>query len=110
MRLSKPLCVLWNGVMLAASANVIALLIQNVAIAHPKEAECRFARRLRTTGIGMVVASLIPFAIGMTVAATHWRIWFGRWISPPERSLRRKPAGGRQPGAFRRWLWVDFTL
>jgi hypothetical protein len=53
--------------MLAASANVIALLIQNVAIAHPKEAECRFARRLRTTGIGMVVASLIPFAIGMTV-------------------------------------------
>jgi hypothetical protein len=96
--------------MLAASANVIALLIQNVAIAHPKEAECRFARRLRTTGIGMVVASLIPFAIGMTVAATHWRIWFGRWISPPERSLHRKPAGGRQRGAFRRWLWVDFTL
>jgi hypothetical protein len=41
------------GVMLAASANVIALLVQNVAIAHPKEAECRFARRLRTTGIGM---------------------------------------------------------
>jgi hypothetical protein len=33
----------------------------------------------------MVVASLIPFAIGMTVAATHWRIWFGRWISPPWR-------------------------
>jgi hypothetical protein len=98
------------GVMLAANANVIALLIQNVAIAHPKEAECRFARRLRTTGIGMVVASLIPFAIGMTVAATHWRIWFGRWISPPERSLHHKPAGGRQPGAFRRWLWVDFTL
>ena len=98
------------GVMLAASANVIALLIQNVAIAHPKEAECRFARRLRTTGIGMVVASLIPFAIGMTVAARHGRIWFGRWKSPPERSLHRKPAGGRQPGAFRRWLWVDFTL
>ena len=83
------------GVVLAASANVIALLIQNVAIAHPKEAECRFARRLRTTGIGMVVASLIPFAIGMTVAATHWRIWFGHWISPLERSLHRKPAGGR---------------
>ena len=57
----------------------------------------------------MVVASLIPFAIGMTVAATHWRIWFGRWISPPERSLHRKPAGGRQRGAVRRWLWVDFT-
>jgi hypothetical protein len=73
------------GVMLAASANAIALLIQNVAIAHPKEAEGRFARRLRTIGIGMVVASLIPFAIGMTVAATHWRIWFGRWISPPWR-------------------------
>ena len=96
------------GVMLDASANVIAFLIQNVAIAHPKEAEGRFARRLRTIGIGMVVASLIPSAIGMTVAATHWRIWFGRWISPPERSLHRKPAGGRQRGAFRRWLW-DFT-
>jgi hypothetical protein len=34
--------------MLDASANVIAFLIQNVAIAHPKEAECRFARRLKT--------------------------------------------------------------
>ena len=34
------------GVMLAASSNVIAFLIQNVAIAHPKEAEGRFARRL----------------------------------------------------------------
>jgi hypothetical protein len=96
--------------MLHASANVIAFLIQNVAIAHPKEAEGRFARRLRTIGIGMVVAWLIPFAIGMTVAARHGRIWFGRWKSPPERSLHRKPAGGRQPGAFRRWLWVDFTL
>jgi hypothetical protein len=60
--------------MLHASANVIAFLIQNVAIAHPKEAEGRFARRLRTIGIGMVVASLIPFAIGMTVATRHWRI------------------------------------
>jgi hypothetical protein len=77
--------------MLDASANVIAFLIQNVAIAHPKEAEGRFARRLRTIGIGMVVASLIPFAIGMTVAATHWRIWFDRWISPPERGLHRNP-------------------
>jgi hypothetical protein len=57
------------GVMLAASSNVIAFLIQNVAIAHPKEAEGRFARRLRAIGIGMVVASLILFAIGMTVAA-----------------------------------------
>ena len=37
---------------------------------RPSErAECRFARRLRTIGIGMVVASLILFAIGMTVAA-----------------------------------------
>ena len=55
--------------MLAASSNVIAFLIQNVAIPHPKEAEGRFARRLRAIGIGMVVASLILFAIGMTVAA-----------------------------------------
>jgi hypothetical protein len=37
MRLSKLLCVLWNRGVPAASANVIALLIQNVAIAHPKE-------------------------------------------------------------------------
>jgi hypothetical protein len=56
-------------VMLAASSNVIAFLIQNVAISHPNEAEGRFARRLRAIGIGMVVASLILFAIGMTVAA-----------------------------------------
>jgi hypothetical protein len=55
------------GVMLAASSNVIASLIQNVAIAHPKEAEGRFARRLRAIGIGMVVAFFSPF--GMTVAA-----------------------------------------
>jgi hypothetical protein len=57
------------GVLLAASSNVIAFLIQNVAISHPNEAEGRFARRLRAIGIGMVVASLILFAIGMTVAA-----------------------------------------
>jgi hypothetical protein len=57
------------GVLLAASSNVTAFLIQNVAISHPNEAEGRFARRLRAIGIGMVVASLILFAIGMTVAA-----------------------------------------
>jgi hypothetical protein len=57
------------GVMLAASSNVVAFLIQNVAIAHPKEAEGRTGRRLRTIGIGMVVASLFLFAIGMIVAA-----------------------------------------
>jgi hypothetical protein len=95
------------GMMLDASANVIALLIQNVAIRPSERSRMQVARRFRTIGIGMVVASLIPFAIGMTVAATHWRIWLGRWISP---SLHRKPAGGRQRGAFRRWLWVDFTL
>jgi hypothetical protein len=38
--------------MLAASSSVIAFLIQNVAIAHP------MGGRLRTIGIGMVVASL----------------------------------------------------
>jgi hypothetical protein len=57
------------GVMLAASSNVVAFLIQNVAIAHPREAEGKIGRRLRTIGIGMVVASLFLFAIGMIVAA-----------------------------------------
>ena len=57
------------GVMLAASSNVIAFLIQNVAIAHPREAEGGLARRLRTIGIGTVVASLLLFAIGIIVAA-----------------------------------------
>jgi hypothetical protein len=56
--------------MLAASGNVIAFLIQNVAIDHPSEAEGRLGRRLRTIGIGTVVASLLLFAIGITVAAS----------------------------------------
>jgi hypothetical protein len=58
------------GVMLAASGNVIAFLIQNVAIDHPSEAEGRLGRRLRTIGIGTVVASLILFAIGITMAVS----------------------------------------
>ena len=57
------------GVMLAASSSVVAFLIQNVAIAHPKDAEGRTGRRLRSVGIGMVVASLFLFAVGITVAA-----------------------------------------
>ena len=57
------------GVMLAASSSVVAFLIQNVAIAHPKDAEGRTGRRLRSVGIGMVVASLSIFAVGITVAA-----------------------------------------
>jgi hypothetical protein len=44
------------GVMLAAGSNVVAFLIQNVAIAHPKDSEGRLGRRLRLVGIGMVVA------------------------------------------------------
>src|ERR1700731_3335614 len=110
MRLSKPLCVLWNRGDAGCQRQCDRPPDPECRDRPSERAECRFARRLRTIGIGMVVASLIPFAIGMTVAATHWRIWFGRWISPPERSLHRKPAGGRQRGAFRRWLWVDFTL
>jgi hypothetical protein len=39
----------------AASSSVVAFLIQNVAIAHPKD--------------GMVVASLFLFAVGISVAA-----------------------------------------
>jgi hypothetical protein len=57
------------GVMLAASSNVVAFLIQNVAIAHPKDAEGRTGRRLRWVGIGTVVASLFLFAVGIAVAA-----------------------------------------
>jgi hypothetical protein len=57
------------GVMLAASSSVVAFLIQNVAIAHLKEAEGKMGRRLRAIGIGMVVAALASFAVGITVAA-----------------------------------------
>ena len=52
-----------TGVMLAASSSVVAFLIQNVAIAHPKDG------RFRLVGIGMVVASLFLFAVGITVPA-----------------------------------------
>ena len=57
------------GVMLAASSNVVAFLIQIFSIAHPKDAEGGTGRRLRFVGIGMVVASLLFFAVGITVAA-----------------------------------------
>ena len=50
--------------MLAASSNVVAFLIQNVDIAHPKDAEGRLL-----VGIGMVVVSLFLFAVGISVAA-----------------------------------------
>jgi hypothetical protein len=58
------------GVMLAAVSSVVAFLIQNFAIAHPKQAEGRAGRRLRSVGIGMVVASLAFFAVGISVAAS----------------------------------------
>jgi hypothetical protein len=57
------------GVMLAAGSSVVAFLIQNVAIARPRQAEGRTGRRLRSVGIGMVVGSLSIFAVGITVAA-----------------------------------------
>jgi hypothetical protein len=57
------------GVMLAAISSVVAFLIQNVAIAHPKQAEGTTGRRLRWVGIGMVVVSLVFFAVGIIVAA-----------------------------------------
>ena len=55
--------------MLAASSGVVPFLIQNVAIAHLKGAEGNTGRRLRAIGIGMVVAALVCFAVGITVAA-----------------------------------------
>ncbi len=57
------------GGMLAASSSVVAFLIQNVAIAHLQQAEGKLGRRLRAIGIGMVVAALGSFAVGITVAA-----------------------------------------
>ena len=57
------------GVMLAASSNVVAFLIQIFSIAHPKDAEGETGRLLRFVGIGMVVASLLLFAVGISVAA-----------------------------------------
>jgi hypothetical protein len=57
------------GVLLAAISSVVAFLIQNAAIAHPKQAEGRIGRRLRWVGIGMVAVSLVFFAIGIVVAA-----------------------------------------
>ena len=60
------------GVMLAASSNVVAFLIQVFSIANPKDAEGGTGRRLRFVGIGMVVASLLLFAVGITVAANAW--------------------------------------
>jgi len=57
------------GIMLAASSNVVAFLIQVFSIAHPSEAEGLTGRNLRFVGIGMVVASLLLFAVGVTVAA-----------------------------------------
>jgi len=53
------------GVMLAASSNVVAFLIQIFSIAHPNDAEGLTGRNLW----GMVVASLLLFAVGITVAA-----------------------------------------
>jgi hypothetical protein len=57
------------GVMLAAGSNVVAFLIQIFSIAHPNDAEGRTGRNLRFVGIGMVVVSLLVFAVGITVAA-----------------------------------------
>jgi hypothetical protein len=55
--------------MLAAGSSVVAFLIQNVAIARPRQAEGRTGPRPRSVGIGMVVASLFLFAVGLTMAA-----------------------------------------
>ena len=57
------------GVMLAAGSNVVAFLIQIFSIAHPEDAEGGAGRQLRFVGIGMVVASLLLFAAGISVAA-----------------------------------------
>jgi hypothetical protein len=55
--------------MLAAGSNVVAFLIQIFSIARPENAEGGTGRQLRFVGIGMVVASLLLFAAGISVAA-----------------------------------------
>ena len=67
------------GVMIAASSNVVAFLIQNVAIAHPKDAEGRTGGRLRLVGIGMVVASLFLSQLESPVAANALGNLIGGW-------------------------------
>jgi hypothetical protein len=71
--LQRNLRVLWYRGDVAASSSVVAFLIQNVAIAHPKDG------RFRLVGIGMVVASLFLFAVGITVAANALGNLIGRW-------------------------------
>ena len=70
--------------MLAACSNVIAFLIQNVAIAHPKEAEGRLGRRLRLVGIGMVVVSLFLFAAGIRIPRTGNVLNYSTTYGAPE--------------------------
>ena len=65
--------------MIAASSNVVAFLIQNVAIAHPKDAEGRTGGRLRLVGIGMVVASLFLSQLESPVAANALGNLIGGW-------------------------------
>ena len=66
--------------MLAATSSVVAFLIQIVSIAHPRDAEGRTGLHLRLLGIGMVVASLLLFAIGVALAAST----FGNLFDPSD--------------------------
>ena len=59
--------------MLAASSSVVAFLIQNVAIAHPKDG------RFRLVGIGMIVASLFLFAVGIQRGGERTGNLIGGW-------------------------------
>jgi hypothetical protein len=78
------------GVMLAATSSVVAFLIQIVSIAHPRDAEGRTGLHLRLLGIGMVVASLLLFAIGVTLAASTFGNLFDRRMLQLNISLNTK--------------------
>ena len=84
------------GVMLAASSSVVAFLIQNVAIAHPKDAEGKTGRRLGLVRIGMVVASLFLFAVGIAVAANA----VGNLIGSLEMTVQRQTDLQRIPADY----------
>jgi hypothetical protein len=96
------------GVMLAASSNVVAFLIQIVSIAHPKDAEGRTGRRLRLAGIGMVVASLLLFATGMTVAANALGNLIGALEVTAQRQIEPQgSSGGLSPPPSRQHRAAD---
>jgi hypothetical protein len=61
--------VLWSGGYVGRQQQRCRLPHPGFSIAHPNEAEGLTGRNLPFVGIGMVVASLLLFAVEITVAA-----------------------------------------